>query len=245
MESTPQSDTRQQEDQSDRTTLEQLEKQMEYGSLFTHSVVSQNADRIYEAESFLYGLIDLLIEKAVVSKEEVLKGAELTREEMDERGHTIGPGIGIRVDEHSLEDTETVPVNCSDRIHVCKSICCKLQFALTAEEVESGSIKWNLGEPYFIRQDESGRCFHADKNGKGCTIYDHRPGVCRTYSCANDKRIWSDFEKMILNQKWIDSYMGPSNPRLVAIQMHPVPETELTGVSEVAEPEEDRGKEEA
>ena len=34
------------------------------------------------------------------------------------------------------------------------------------------------------------------------------PTVCRGYSCAGDKRIWSDFEGQVLNQEWIDAHLG-------------------------------------
>ena len=34
-------------------------------------------------------------------------------------------------------------------------------------------------------------------------VYTDRPGVCRRYSCANDTRIWKDFDNMVLNEDWI------------------------------------------
>ena len=34
--------------------------------------------------------------------------------------------------------------------------------------------------------------------------YENRPSVCKKYSCANDKRIWKDFEKMEIDREWID-----------------------------------------
>ena len=47
-------------------------------------------------------------------------------------------------------------------------------------------------------------CSHIDTASLKCTIYDNRPSVCKKYSCANDKRIWKDFEKMELNEEWIN-----------------------------------------
>ena len=35
-----------------------------------------------------------------------------------------------------------------------------------------------------------------------------RPAVCRGYSCAGDKRIWSDFEAIGWSQEWIDAHLG-------------------------------------
>src|SRR5205823_11022295 len=66
------------------------------------------------------------------------------------------------------------------------SVCCRLDFALSIAEVESGAVKWDLGRPYFVRRGPEGHCVHNDKAG-ACQIYSERPGVCRGYSCANDR----------------------------------------------------------
>ena len=199
--------------------LAQLERQVERGSLFTHTIVSRNADQIHEAEYFLYGVIDILLEKGIATHDEVLQSAGKVRREMEEKGQTIGPGIALRIEGDGNKTDDFVPVNCSERLPVCKAVCCKLHFALTAEEVEAGQTKWDLGAPYFIRQESTGYCHHLDSNEKGCSIYHNRPGVCRQYSCALDKRIWKDFEKMILNEEWIHENLGGSRPRLAQVLM--------------------------
>jgi Fe-S-cluster containining protein len=201
--------------------LAQLERQIERGSLFTHTIVSQNADRIHEAESFLYGLMDVLLEKGLLTQDEISQAAEKVRQEMSDTGQTLGPGIALRIEGDGVKQDDFVPVNCSERLHLCKGVCCRLHFALTAEEVESGRIKWDLGEPYNIRHETTGYCHHLELNKNGCSIYEHRPGVCRKYSCANDERIWKDFEKMILNEEWIEDNLHTSKPRLVTAQMLP------------------------
>ena len=205
---------------SEEESLARLERQVDRGSLFTHTALSQSADRIHEAESFLYGLLDVLIEKKMVTQDEVIQATRKVRHEMAEKGQTLGPGIALRIDGDDDKKDDFVPVNCAERLPICKAVCCSLSFALTAEEVESGEIKWDLGEPYYIRQESTGCCTHLDPN-KGCSIYENRPGVCRQYSCANDERIWNDFDKMILNEAWINEHRGASRPRLVTAQMLP------------------------
>ncbi len=75
----------QNEETSEEQALAQLERQVERGSLFTHTIVSRNSDQIHEAESFLYGVIDILIEKGIVTQDEVLQSAGKVRQEMEER----------------------------------------------------------------------------------------------------------------------------------------------------------------
>lgn len=199
--------------------LNQLERQMERGGLHTHTIVSRNADRISEAESFLYGAIDILIDKGLLTEFELSKAAEKVRREMDNAGQTVGPGIALRVDGDESGPREAAPVNCAKRLPICKAVCCKLHFALSADEVESGIVKWDLGEPYHIRHKANGCCHHLDSESKGCSVYDNRPKVCRQYSCEKDKRVWIDFENMILNEEWIAENLYASKPRVVALQM--------------------------
>lgn len=220
-----------------RSALDRLERQVERGSLFTHTALSNNAERLDEAESILYGLADLMIEKGAVTSDEVFSKAARVREEMAAKGETLGPGVALRVDGDE-EDDGFVPVNCAERIHICKAVCCRLSFALSAEEVEAGEVKWDLGRPYHIRQESTGYCAHNDPSKRSCLVYHDRPSVCRKYSCAKDERIWKNFDEMELNEKWIEENLGESRPRLARALMirpgdagRPKSEDESTGTT--------------
>lgn len=130
----------------------------------------------------------------------------------------FGPGVALRVDGDE-EGDDFVPANCAERIHVCKAVCCRLSFALSAGEVEAGKVRWDLGRPYYIRQESEGYCTHNDQNGRSCGIYHDRPAVCRRYSCARDGRISKDFDEMELNEEWIAENLGESRPRLARAMM--------------------------
>jgi Fe-S-cluster containining protein len=104
------------------------------------------------------------------------------------------------------DDTVGRPVDCAARMPVCHAVCCQLKFALSAEEVEAGKVKWDIGHPYLIRGGRDGYCTHNNPDG-GCGVYADRPGVCRRYTCADDARIWSDFDNMVLNTEWIDAHL--------------------------------------
>lgn len=188
-----------------------VERQAERASFFTHTALSDAAQRQQVTDSLLLGMLDVLLAKGVVSEDEVANAAEAARQRLEEAGETSGPGLAVRVDSDEL--TETKLVDCKDRWEVCHGICCRLRFALTLPEVESGRIRWDLGQPYLIRQEPDGACTHQDRGSGACTIYEDRPGICRHYSCADDERIWTDFEGRILNQEWIDATLqGYSTP---------------------------------
>jgi Putative zinc- or iron-chelating domain len=60
-------------------------------------------------------------------------------------------------------------------------------------------VQWDLGRPYWNRGDETGYCVHSDPEGRGCRVYEHRPGPCRVFNCRRDERIWADFDAMVVN----------------------------------------------
>jgi Fe-S-cluster containining protein len=198
-------------------SLAGLERQVERGSLYTHTALGLNARRLSEVESFTYGLIDALVHKGLISTDEVGEAiknvrTELKNETLDNPGSAV-----IRMDEDKTAEAAVVQVDCASRLHICKAVCCKLEFALSTAEVEAGNIKWDLGRPYLIRQEADGHCTHYDR-GKGCcSVYENRPSVCRGYSCANDERIWKNFEKMELNREWIDEHVRPTEPRALKV----------------------------
>ena len=187
--------------------LKQLERQVERGHLFEHTALGTSFLRLGEAETFLHGLLDLLLAKGIVNEDELRTAVEGVRQELTERGHLSGAGAAIGV-ENPAGAAPPLVVDCDKRMHICHAVCCKLQFALTIPEIESGKIKWDLGRPYFIRQEEDSYCTHNDSQTGGCRIYDDRPAICRSFSCANDKRIWKNFEKMELNVEWLESNLS-------------------------------------
>lgn len=201
--------------------LAEVERQVERGSLFTHTALSTNAERLYETEALVLGLLDTLVGKGVIGEQEVADAAKSVRDALQERGEAIGAGLIMRVDAEEDKDKFT-PVDCSARMHICHAVCCKLHFALTAEEIEGGKAKWDLGQPYHIRQEADGTCTHNERATGRCGIYSDRPRICRTYSCANDDRIWKDFDNMVLNQEWIDQNLVKVGPRLRATAMIPL-----------------------
>jgi hypothetical protein len=198
----------------------ELERQVERGSLFTHTAVGRNAARLAEVESFLYGLVDLLVGNGTVSLDQLAEAAKKVREESRARGDV--PHSGVSIDLAPRDPVAPpVQVNCLERLHICEAACCKLDFALTVDEVEGASIKWDLGRPYLIRHAADGFCVHRDRSSGRCGVYEGRPATCKGYSCASDTRIWKDFEKMELNTEWLSSNLGaPDRPRARAALVH-------------------------
>lgn len=195
--------------------LRALERQVERGSLFTHTALGRAGARTREIESFVFGLLDTLLAHETVTLDEVERAVVAARRQLDERGEPPEPAVVLRADPESVVDEPPVTVNCEERLPVCHAVCCKLDFPLSAEEVEAGELRWDLGRPYLIRHDEHGRCVHNDPETGACGVYEERPLTCRRYSCAGDERIWTDFERVELNHEWLDANLSSAPPRLL------------------------------
>jgi hypothetical protein len=193
-------------------SLRELERQVERGNLFAHGVVTEHAARINESEALLNGLAALLVQRGVLDADELVQATGAARTQIHAEGRAADVGVAVRVDENGPEPV----IDCESRLHVCKAVCCRLRFALTVEEIESGLVKWELGQPYFNRQNAEGYCHRWDG---GCTIYHERPSPCRLYSCEHDERIWKDFDAMEINQEWIDEHIR-DDPSPVEIFMN-------------------------
>lgn len=106
-------------------------------------------------------------------------------------------GIGAVYGEE--DDTEEVLIDCEERKTSCRAICCSLVFALTKEEVQRGTIKWDPKKPYFLARDDDGYCSHLDRESLRCNIWEERPKNCRKYDCRKDPQVWTDWEGKVIN----------------------------------------------
>ncbi len=170
------------------------------GLIYTHARLSENTKTTLEAAAFLYGLIELLTEKGL-----------LTIEELDERKHEVSKRLVIKnrinevgvllqepeYDKYSFKDEAII--DCEKRIHLCKAGCCRLPFALSKQDIREGVLHWDLGRPYIISQDKKGYCIHLQRGSFRCMVREYRAVPCRAYDCRKDNTIWLDFEKKIIN----------------------------------------------
>jgi hypothetical protein len=103
----------------------------------------------------------------------------------------------VESDKYKLDSV--ADVDCASRIHACGALCCRLPFALSAQDLAEGIIRFDPAEPYLIQQDEDGRCMHQDTETGFCSVHTHRPAPCRIFDCHDDERIWLDYERCIIN----------------------------------------------
>ncbi len=159
----------------------------------------------------LVGILEGLIDDAAryPSNRDVVRRLEWLIENLVARGFLSRTNVGlihrikgeasvvrlaVHQDRRAVRSTER---DCASLLHLCKGRCCALDVKLSAEEVRSQDLPWDLERPYLLQKNPAhGYCACHDDAGH-CTVYDHRPGTCRAYDCADDPRIWSDWDRKI------------------------------------------------
>lgn len=175
------------------------------GLLYTHSRITYNTQKTLEASSFLYALVELLDEKGVLSIEELDQRKKQVAGRLIEKFEERRIGLMYQdPEEDKYASDKSADVDCGSRLHVCESLCCKLPFALSRQDVEEGIIRWEFGRPYLIAHDNNGYCVHLDGKTRQCAEYDHRPLPCRIFNCRNNDKwpVWKDYDKAIINPEF-------------------------------------------
>lgn len=181
-------------------SLEELRNDVAAGLMYAHGRENANTSKVLEVASFSYALIELLMERGVISVEELDERKKQVGQRLAEKFAEKGMGVALTNDEQDKYAYEgSVEIDCENRLALCRGACCRLSFALTVQDLEEGRVKWDLGRPYMIRHDEDGYCHHVERTSKSCGIYANRPVVCRAYDCRKDKRIWEDFEHRVVS----------------------------------------------
>ncbi len=185
---------------ADNSQLERLRSDVAAGLMYAHGRENANTSKVLEVASFSYALIELLMERGVISVEELDERKKQVGQRLAEKFMEKGMGVALTNDEQDKYAYEgSVEIDCENRLALCRGACCRLSFALTVQDLEEGQVKWDLGRPYMIRHDEDGYCHHVERESKRCGIYGKRPVVCRAYDCRKDKRIWEDFENRVIS----------------------------------------------
>jgi Fe-S-cluster containining protein len=166
------------------------------GLRFVHVLNMQTKHDLFEASTKLSALVEELVAKGQIDPVALAARRErIQQREQPRQAQQAHVRVADVFDKYALRDLPDI--DCASLIPICKARCCKLYFCLSFQDLDEGVIEWDYAIPYYIRKRPDHTCVHQDAGTGGCTVYDKRPGACRSYDCRNDKRIWLDFEKRI------------------------------------------------
>jgi len=185
-----------------------IEDDLSSGLLYTHTRINDNTKKALESSSFLYGLIELLSEKGVITIEELDERKRQVAERLVRRFRESGLGLMYQEPEcDKYAFGQEAQVDCRSKLSICKSICCKLPFALSRQDVEEGAIRWEFGRPYLIKHGNDGYCSHLNRDTYRCEVHEKRPVPCRGFDCRENEKwkVWLDYDLAVLNEELADS----------------------------------------
>ena len=102
--------------------------------------------------------------------------------------------LAVIVDESEVTNAD---LDCASLHPICQARCCTLNVHLGEQDVRDGKLEWEIRDPYSLPRAGDGYCIYLGREDGRCGCYHDRPGICRTYDCRQDKRIWVDFDKRI------------------------------------------------
>lgn len=150
----------------------------------------------YENTVAVRTLTEVLIAKGLIGLTEFEQRKPMVAAQVAQQRASEWSGPQLNpVDPHE-EHGEPVRVDCESRLETCEAACCTIfRVFLSASEVRRGELLWDLEQPYQLLKGPDGHCVHLDVETLRCGVWDRRPHVCRSYTCASDTRIWDDFER--------------------------------------------------
>jgi Fe-S-cluster containining protein len=178
------------------------------GLRYCHKRINANTSKSIENASFLYALVELMVEKGIIQIEELDARKKVIAERLVENFKDKGVGLMYQdpeIDKYNFD--KVADVDCARHTPACNAICCKFPFALSRQDVEEGKIKWDFGRPYMIAHNEDGYCIHLDPEKMECSAREHRPIPCRGFDCRDNRswKVWQDFERQITNEELVNA----------------------------------------
>jgi Fe-S-cluster containining protein len=186
-------------EQSDSQTANEtvqplLRQDIQAGLRQVHGMLVTAQNESNTASAYIRALAFILVEKGILKQNELEMLMRQVRWEIIQK-----PTPRVRLG--SIRDKYTAAgsaaVDCASLMPICHGRCCTFAFYLTKQDLDEGIVRWDYGNPYWIKQGADGHCTHSDPVTRFCTIHANRPFPCRKFDCRNDERIWLDFEKKI------------------------------------------------
>jgi Putative zinc- or iron-chelating domain len=172
------------------------------GLLYVHNRANANTGTLHETRSTLEALVGLLVDAQILRRDALDERRDAAAERL--RDDFVERGMAVAIQEFGVSKYDFAggaEIDCEARLELCHAACCKLPLALSSEDVEEGTVRWDLGRPYMIAHGDDHYCVHMDRGTHRCGVYDQRPIPCRGYDCRHDERIWIDFERRIVNPR--------------------------------------------
>ncbi len=139
-------------DKTNAATISDLEQGIRFG----HVLMSINRHVGQEGACYAQALVELLLEKDVITSEEFEARLTAQREEM-----AGNPQVNLAKGPDKYDCDQTI-IDCFSRLELCRAMCCTFRFYVTVQDLDEGIVQWDYSNPYWVRLQENGYCIHCD-----------------------------------------------------------------------------------
>src|SRR6266508_3383213 len=117
--------------------FDDLRGEITSGLLYTHHRANANTSKTLEVTSFAYALIELLVDKGLLTVEELDERKRQVAARLAKKFRDSGMGVVRQEPEYDKYNLDGgVQIDCESRLQFCRAACCRLQFALSRQDVE-------------------------------------------------------------------------------------------------------------
>jgi Fe-S-cluster containining protein len=166
---------------------------MERGLRKANLMVEELRDEIMELRAQVLALTEALAAGGAVDVSALRERASAALERLR------AAADGVQIGDPSIDKYQATspPIPCAELLPLCRARCCTLEFALSTQDLDEGTVRWDHGRPYMVLRRADGYCHHNEPDGFGCGVYAQRPLPCRVFDCRGDRRIWTDYDRRI------------------------------------------------
>ncbi len=167
---------------------------VEDGFSRVNEMLSAAQEEGIEATASVRALAFLLVDKGIIRPHELDAMLRQARRQM---ARELRPRVRLGSTRDKYTAAGAVDIDCAGLMPLCHARCCTFAFFLTKQDLDEGVVRWDYGNPYWIKQAADGYCTHCDPETRFCGVHAQRPFVCRKFDCRDDERIWLDFEARV------------------------------------------------
>src|SRR5262245_58712948 len=106
--------------------LDELRQEIAGGLFYCHARERMNTTKTIEVTAITYVVIELLLEKGLLTEEQLDERKRKVAEGLSEKFREAGMGVVFQdPEEDKYKFQTTTGIDCENRIHLCKAACCR------------------------------------------------------------------------------------------------------------------------
>src|SRR5690349_9637103 len=118
--------------------IAEVERQVDRQGLWSHGMHTATLDRMHDLATWVFAGLEVLMEKGVVTSDELAQIRARVREKLEERHWSQQVGFALNDDQTDKYKAKPSLVDCDARMSLCKGVCCWMDHPLQVADIDEG-----------------------------------------------------------------------------------------------------------